>query len=395
MATPPGSPLTHPATSPIREAPFSSAHLSFGAQPPQTALPLCAELSSPFAAGTFPGSPDPAPPEPLVLPSATADPANFQFAPPKLAVSPTSPSPSSPLTSVVPPPLPPLSPALMQGSVFSSTPLTTTGAAAAPVFPSAPSDTALVTPSVASAGIPVSSNGSVFTPIAAAAAAAAAAPTSPFLPQGTSLMDTTSSASPPAPLPPMAQLSAQQADNAKAIVLYSPPAIPALATLAAGTGIGAGIGMGGGAGAGRSAEREAVAAATALAARAAVQQWPVEKLKVAWMGASPMERRVLGGMMSALLQGQPIQILGGSKLLEALQLRPPADVGSGQEAAAEAEAEAQAEAGEEVEVEDEVEQAEQQADSLMATADGMSMEQQAVSSNALEGSTGEDVEMAE
>ncbi|GJP29224.1 hypothetical protein CLOM_g20351 [Closterium sp. NIES-68] len=341
------------------------------------------------------------PPEPLVLPSATADPANFQFAPPKLAVSPTSPSPSSPLTSVVPPPSPPLSPALMQGSVFSSTPLTTTGAAAAPVFPSAPSDTALVTPSVASAGIPVSSNGSVFTPIAAAAAAAAAAPTSPFLPQGTSLMDTTSSASPPAPLPPMAQLSAQQADNAKAIVLYSPPAIPALATLAAGTGIGAGIGMGGGtgtgAGAGRSAEREAVAAATALAARAAVQQWPVEKLKAAWMGASPMERRVLGGMMSALLQGQPIQILGGSKLLEALQLRPPAVVGSGQEAAAEAQAQAQAQAqaGEEVEVEDEVEQAEQQADSLMATADGMSMEQQAVSSNALEGSTGEDVEMAE
>ncbi|CAI6005734.1 unnamed protein product [Closterium sp. NIES-65] len=185
--------------------------------------------------------------------------------------------------------------------------------------------------------------------------------------------------------PPTAPFPLQEADNQKAIVLYSPPFIPSLST-----------GAGAGAGTGRRAEREAMAGASAsLAARAAMQQWPIEKLKAAWAGASPMEKRVLGGMIGSLLQGQPIQILGGSKLLEALQLHPPVVAGRGL-GEDDTELKAQEEGGEDEDKEDELEQSEQQPDSLMATADAMNLEhQKVVSSSCYEGNNGEDMELAE
>ncbi|CAI5952570.1 unnamed protein product [Closterium sp. NIES-64] len=210
--------------------------------------------------------------------------------------------------------------------------------------------------------------------------------------------------------PPTALFPLQEADNQKAVVLYSPPVIPSLST-----------GAGAGAGTGRRAEREAMAGASAsLAARAAMRQWPIEKLKAAWAGASPMEKRVLGGMIGSLLQGQPIQILGGSKLLEALtlrssltalcirllfpclfvsfaalQLHPPVVAGRGL-GEDDTELKAQEEGGEDEDKEDELEQSEQQPDSLMATADAMNLEhQKVVSSSCYEGNNGEDMELAE
>ncbi|CAI5498298.1 unnamed protein product [Closterium sp. Naga37s-1] len=330
------------------------------------------------------------PPEPLIPPSAPADPAyavsalptaSNPFAPP--SISPTSASPSSPvLRALTPPPSPPLSPTSMQASAFLSTPLTAAAPTAAP-----PTLSAAPVASVAAA---IPSSYSAVAPIAASA------PTSPPPFQGACSMDTISgSPHPPlhaqlcAPIPPTAPpFPQQETGNEKAIVLYSPPVIPSLSTEPSATGAGA-------AGAGRRAEREAMAGASAsLAARAAMQQWPIEKLKAAWGGASPVEKRVLGGMIGSLLQGQPIQILGGNKLLEALQLHPPSVVGGGLEDAEELKA--QAEGGEE-DIEEEVEQAEQQPDSLMATADAMNLEQQKMvsSSSSYEGNNGEDVEMVE
>ncbi|CAI7846780.1 unnamed protein product [Closterium sp. NIES-54] len=326
-------------------------------------------------------------PEPLVSPPAPADPAyaasalptaSNLFAP--LSISPTSASPSSPVVrTLTPPPSPPLSPTSMQASAFLSTPLTAAApAAAAPTLSAAP---------VASVAAAIPSNYSAVAPIAAAA------PTSPPPFQGACSMDTISgSPHPPlhaqlcAPIPPTAPFPQQETGNEKAIVLYSPPVIPSLST-----------GAGAGASAGRRAEREAMAAgtSTSLAVRAAMQQWPIEKLKAAWAGASPVEKRVLGAMTGSLLQGQPIQILGGNKLLEALQLHPPGVVGDG--LGGDEELKAQAEGGEEEDIEEEVGQAEQQPDSLMATADAMNLEQQKMvsSSSSYEGNNGEDMEMVE